>query len=52
MTVIEARYTGPFPVKRRVWFTWQKYDLSYYAEKALPLLQMQFLGYYDFRIQA
>jgi hypothetical protein len=50
MTVIEARYVGPFKVQNRPWFTWQKYDLQFYANKALPILEKQFCGLYVFRV--
>jgi hypothetical protein len=51
MTVIEARYVGPFKVPRwGTWFTWQEFDLRYYAEKNLPILQRQFQGLYEFRM--
>lgn len=52
MTIIEARYVGPFKVPHwGTWFIWQEYDLSYYANKALTQLQRQFAGLYEFRVR-
>jgi hypothetical protein len=60
MTVIEARYVGPFTLAPHAsagevpewgtWHEWQKYDAKFYAEKALPILRVMFSGLYEFRM--
>jgi hypothetical protein len=51
MTIIEARYVGPYKVPEwGTWHEWQKYDAKFYAEKALPILRVMFSGLYEFRM--
>ncbi len=52
MTIIEARYIGPFKVPDwGVWFEWSHYERceSYRAEKNFGLWCRQFAGLYEFR---
>jgi hypothetical protein len=50
MTIIEARYIGSYKTPEwGTWFEWQRYDVKYYADKALLQLRRQFRGLYEFR---
>ncbi len=51
MTVIEARYVGPYNVPYwGVWFEWNKFDRWKRAEDVYPKLKRQFSGLYEFRM--